>query len=165
MHELEEWELIQIVIVYCTYEIITSAIAWLFFIFQGLTIPIGQLVVSHKTEYSKTPPLKGVSPKAEFHPTKLNSDKGSTQLRQGRFNSDKTRFSPDRQNTELLWATARFLLSLLFLAALYEGEKDGGGRRIFWNNSLNMLIRVMAPYVWCHVRAEVGMLIRDVRHH
>ena len=61
MHELEEWELIQIVIVYCAYEIITSTIAWLFFIFQGLTIPIGQLVVSHKTEYSKTPPLKGVS--------------------------------------------------------------------------------------------------------
>ena len=33
--------------------------------------------------------------KAEFHPTKLNSDKGSTQLRQGRFNSDKGRFNSD----------------------------------------------------------------------
>ena len=101
-----------------------------------------------------------VSPKAEFHPTKLNSDKGSTQLRQGRFNSDKgrfnsdtgrfnsdkTRFSPDRQYAELLWDPARFLLSLLFLAALYEGEKCGSGRTIFWNNSLNMFIRVMAPY-------------------
>ena len=32
--------------------------------------------------------------KAEFHPTKFNFDKGSTQLRQGRFNRDSTRFSP-----------------------------------------------------------------------
>ena len=32
----------------------------------------------------------------QFHPTKLNSDKGSTQLRQGRFNSDKSRFNSDK---------------------------------------------------------------------
>ena len=82
----------------------------------------------------------------QTNPTKFNSDKGSTLLRQGRFNSNKGRFSPDRQNAELLWAPARFSLCFLFLAALYEGEKDGGGRRIFLNNSLNMFIRVMAPY-------------------
>ena len=61
--------------------------------------------------------------------TQLRQGVDSTPTR-GRFNSDKTRISPDRYNAELLWAPARFLLSLLFLAALYEREKCGG-RRIF----------------------------------
>ena len=54
-----------------------------------------------------------VCAKAEFHPTILNSDKGSTQLRQGRFNFDKTWFSPERQNAKLLWSPARFSLLLV----------------------------------------------------
>ena len=36
------------------------------------------------------------SREGEFHPTKLNSDRGSTQLRQGRLNSDKGRFNSDK---------------------------------------------------------------------
>ena len=42
--------------------------------------------------------------------TQLRQGVDSTPTR-GRFNSDKTRISPDRYNAELLWAPARFLLS------------------------------------------------------
>ena len=44
--------------------------------------------------------------------TKLRQGVDSTPTR-GRFNFDKTRFSPERQNAQLLWSPARFSLLLV----------------------------------------------------
>ena len=43
---------------------------------------------------------------------RLNSDRVDS-TPSSRFNFDKTRFSPDRQNAELLWVPARFSLCLV----------------------------------------------------
>ena len=63
----------------------------------------------------------------QTNPTKFNSDKGSTLLRQGRFNSNKGRFSPDRQNAELLWAPARFLFGDFLLLHYTKGRRTAAG--------------------------------------